>query len=220
MTAPSVRSPSPSLTTSRIRFAYDEALGPVLSAGDGFPWRSRPAYGDWLAQTYHYVFHTSRLIALAASRCDARHDAFHRRLVEYLSEEKDHDLLLLDDLAALGYSLDEFPEDPLTAAFWQVDYYRIEHETPLALFGRSLLLEGAAAERGSLTAEVVAEAHGEKSASFVRVHGEEDPGHVERAFATLEGVEEAEAAVIAAALTQSGVLYLGMLDSIRRRAGL
>lgn len=30
----------------------------VLSAGGAFPWRSRPAYGDWLAQTYHYVFHT------------------------------------------------------------------------------------------------------------------------------------------------------------------
>jgi pyrroloquinoline quinone (PQQ) biosynthesis protein C len=206
-------------TAGRIRLAYDEALGPVLAAGDAFPCRSRVAYGDWLAQTYHYVFHTSRLIALAASRCDVCHDTFHRRLVEYLGEEKDHDLLLLDDLAALGYSLDDFPEDPLTAAFWQVDYYRVEHQTPLALFGRSLLLEGAAAERGSLMAEVVADAHGEKAASFLRVHGQEDPGHVERAFATLEGVEEAEATVIAAALTQSGVLYRGMLDNIRRRAG-
>lgn len=46
---------------------------------DAFPCRSQVAYGDWLAQTYHYVFHTSRLIALAASRCDAHHDTFHRR---------------------------------------------------------------------------------------------------------------------------------------------
>ena len=66
-------------TAGRIRLAYDEALGPVLAAGDVFPCRCRAAYGDWLAQTYHYVFHTSRLIALAASRCDAHHDTFHRR---------------------------------------------------------------------------------------------------------------------------------------------
>jgi hypothetical protein len=60
-------------TADRIRLAYDEALGPLLSAGDAFPCRSRVAYGDWLAQTYHYLFHTTRLIALAASRCDAHH---------------------------------------------------------------------------------------------------------------------------------------------------
>jgi heme oxygenase-like protein len=204
----------------KIRAAYDRWTPQVLSSWEEFPWHSRPAYANWLAQTYYYIIHTSRIIALAASRCDMRYDDYHRRLVHYLSEESDHDLLALDDLRALGHSIDEFPEHPLTAAFYQVDYYRIEHETPLALFGRSLLLEGAAAAGASRIADRVAEAHGEKTATCVRLHGEEDPGHIDQAFATLEGVHEEEETLIAATLTQSAVIYLGMMDAIRREAGV
>lgn len=203
----------------QIRSAYDRWLPEVLASWDAFPWRSRPAYANFLAQTYYYIVHTSRIIALAASRCDLRYDDLHRQLVHYLGEESDHDLLALADLRELGYSIEEFPEHPLTAAFYQVDYYRIEHQTPLALFGRSLLLEGAAAGGGSRIADVVAEAFGEKAATCARLHGEEDPGHVENAFSVLEGVNEEEEAVIAATLTQSAVLYLGMMDAIRREAG-
>jgi pyrroloquinoline quinone (PQQ) biosynthesis protein C len=203
----------------QIRLAYDRWLPQVLATGEDFPWRSRPAYASWLAQTYHYIVHTSRIIALAASRCDRRHDELHRRLVHYLNEESDHDLLALDDLRALGHSIEEFPEHPLTAAFYQVDYYRIEHETPLALFGRSLLLEGAAAAGADRLADQVAEAFGEKTATFLRLHGREDPSHVDNAFRALEGVGQEEEAVIAAALTQSGVIYLAMMDAIRRECG-
>jgi pyrroloquinoline quinone (PQQ) biosynthesis protein C len=202
-----------------IRQAYDRWLPLLLAGGDDFPWSSRPAYAGWLAQTYHYVVHTSRLIALAASRCGLDHDGLHRRLVHYLHEESDHDLLALDDLRALGHSIEEFPEHPLTAAFYQVDYYRIEHETPLALFGRSLLLEGAAAASANGAADLVAEAFGEKTASFLRLHGQEDPGHVDQAFTALQGVNEEEEAVIAAALTQSAVIYLAMLEAIPREGG-
>jgi pyrroloquinoline quinone (PQQ) biosynthesis protein C len=203
----------------QIRGAYDRWLPQVLAAGDDFPWPSRRAYAGWLAQTYHYVVHTPRVIALAASRCDLRYDHLHRQLVRYLRQESDHDLLALDDLRALGHAIEEFPEHPLTAAFYQVDYYRIEHETPLALFGRSLLLEGAAAAQASRTADVVSEAFGEKTATFLRLHGREDPGHVEQAFSALEGVSEQEEAVIAAALTQSAVILLAMVDAIRGGAG-
>jgi hypothetical protein len=113
----------------------------------------------------------------------------------------------------------EFPEHPLTAALYQVDYYWIEHVTPVAVFGRSLLLEGLAAERGMWAAERVAAAHGPEAAQCIRVHGAEDPGHVDRAFAVLEGTDAAEAGVIARVLTQAGVLYVGMLDAVRRGAG-
>jgi hypothetical protein len=50
--------------------------------------------------------------------------------------------------------------------------------------------------------------------------GEEDPGHIDQAFATLEGVGEEEETLIAATLTQSAVIYLGMMDAIRREAGV
>jgi hypothetical protein len=203
----------------QIREAYDRWLPQVLDSWEEFPWRSRPAYANWLAQTYFYIIHTARIIALAASRFDLAHDDFHRRMVHYLSEEADHDLLVLDDLRALGHSIDEFSEHPLTAAFYQVDYYRIEHQTPLALFGRALLLEGAAAAGACKWADVVADEFGEKAAACLRVHGQEDPGHVDKAFSALEGVNEEEEAIVAATLVQSAVLYLGMMDAIRSEAG-
>jgi pyrroloquinoline quinone (PQQ) biosynthesis protein C len=199
--------------------AYERGLRRLLEAGDAFPYRSRSAYGGWLAQTYHYVVHTTRLIALAASRFDERCDVLHRAMLRNLDEERDHDRLLLDDLAALGYSIGAFPEQPLTSAFYQVVYHRIEHQTPFALFGYSLLLEGAAAERGGQRAREVTEAFGASAASFLRVHGDADPGHVERGFAAVERVSESEARVIAATINQTATIGVAMLGAILEDAG-
>lgn len=207
-------------TTTPVLEAYERELPAVVEAFEAFPWRSREAYARLLGQAYHYIVHTTRLIALAASRCGPDHLRFHRRLCEYLAEEKDHDLLVLADLAALGRTIDEFPEHPLTAALYQADYYWISHVSPLGLFGRSLLLEGMAAERCAWAAAEVSAAFGPEAASCLRVHGEEDPGHVEAALAALEQVTETEAAVIATALTQAAVLYRGMLDAVRTGAGV
>ncbi len=202
-----------------VRPAYDRGLAAVQAAGASFPWRSRSAYAHWLAQTYHYVVHTTRLIALCASRFDVQMDAYHRQLLEHLVEERDHDLLLVADLAALGHTAAEFPERPQTSALYQVVYYRVEHQTPFALFGYSLLLEGAAAEGGTDLADLVGDAHGEDSASFLRVHGEADPGHVERGFTSLEGIGAAESRVIAATLIQTGTLYAAVLNAIAAAVG-
>jgi pyrroloquinoline quinone (PQQ) biosynthesis protein C len=162
------------------------------------------------------VVHTTPLICLAAARFDERFDAMHREMARSLEEGRDHDLLLVDDLAALGYSIDEFPEHPLTSAFYQVVYHRIEHQTPFALFGYRLLLEGAAAEWGSRWTREVTEAFGEPAASFLRVHSDADLGHVERGFAVLEGVSEPEARVIAETIAQTATLGVAMLDAILR----
>ena len=53
----------------------------VSAATDRFPWEERAAYADWLAQTYYYVRHTTRLIASAAARfpIDERGNSLHHR---------------------------------------------------------------------------------------------------------------------------------------------
>src|SRR5262245_13457821 len=79
---------------------------------DSFPWAHREAYAAWLAQTYYYVSHSTRLLALAASRYTVADDAFHLRCLEHLREEKSHEKLATADLKALGKTAREYPEFP------------------------------------------------------------------------------------------------------------
>ena len=74
---------------------------------DAFPWDSKEAYADWLAQTYYFVCHSTRLLALAASRFQVDEDAYHLRFLEHLKEEKSHEKLCLTDLKTLGVSIED-----------------------------------------------------------------------------------------------------------------
>src|SRR5690606_24416532 len=82
----------------------------MKTAGEKFPWTSRKVYGDWLAQTYYYVRHSTRLLAAAAARfpLDERGSALHYRFAAHIGEEKRHEQLALHDLQQLGFTLAEF----------------------------------------------------------------------------------------------------------------
>ncbi len=191
----------------------------VVRLGDGlraFAWRDRRVYGDWLAQTYYYVRHSTRLLAAAAARFthDELGNSLHVRFAAHMAEEKRHELLALHDLKALGLSLDQFSERPSTRALWECQYYKVEHVDPVALFGYILALEAMSAAHGPWVYEEVAKAHGAAAATFLKLHAHDDEDHVQKAIAMLERIDARGRAAIEQNLAQSTFAYLVMLGEL------
>ncbi len=183
-----------------------------------FPWADRRAYADWLSQTYAYVHHSTRLLAAAAALfpLDERGDSLHHRFAKHMAEEKKHEKLCIHDLRALGFTVADFPERHATRMFYEPQYYKIEHRDPTTLFGYILVLEvlGAVGD-GRVMMETLARAHGEKSYSFVKLHCEEDPDHIEKGFATLHGCSPVQLDLIEENAWQTVYGYAGLLREIR-----
>lgn len=190
----------------------------VDTALQRFPWHERRAYGDWLAQTYYYVRHSTRLLASAAARFaqDERGQALHQRFGKHIGEEDRHELLALHDLEALNLRIDQFEERDATRMFYEPQYYKVEHQDPLALFGYILLLEAAAASSGNWILARTDPLYGRAAGTFLRVHAEDDVQHLERAFAALEGISSEQERIVTLNLRQSASAYLGILDVLSR----
>jgi hypothetical protein len=191
----------------------------VARLGEGlraFPWRDRTIYGDWLAQTYWYVRHSTRLLASSAARFghDDFGNALHVRFAAHMAEEKRHELLALHDLKAIGLGLEGFAERASTRAFWEPQYYKVEHVNPVALFGYILALEAMSAAHGPWVFEQVAMAHGASAATFLKLHAHDDEDHVAKAIAMLERIDERGRADIEQNLQQSTFGYLTMLGEL------
>lgn len=199
-----------------MKSVLDRCTAQLQQAAAEFPWTDRRAYGDWLAQTYYYVRHSTRLLACASARFsqDALGDALHYRFASHISEEKRHEQLALHDLKRLGLSLEEFHERHSTRLFFEPQYYKIEHEAPSALFGYILPLEAIGPACGKEVCAQVAAAFGPKCDSFLRVHAEEDVDHIEKALQLIGTVPEGERAFLLRNLEQTAYAYCAMLRDI------
>ncbi len=200
-----------------MKSALQKGLSQISTEVDAYPWEDARAYGDWLAQTYFYVRHSTRLLALAASRfpCDEQGEALHQRFGAHMGEEKRHDLLALHDLKAVGASLATLPERHSARALYEPQYFKVEHQGPFVLFGYILVLEGLSIERGKHILQRVEAVHGRAAGTFVRLHAEDDPDHIQKAFSALEGVDEATRALITQNIEQSAFQYCALMRDLR-----
>ncbi|MET0284528.1 MAG: iron-containing redox enzyme family protein [Polyangiales bacterium] len=191
----------------------------MKSAAESFPWHDKSAYADWLAQTYFYVRHSTRLGALAAARFEMgeRGDALHYRFAAHIGEEKKHEQLCVHDLKQLGFSLTEFTERHATRMFYEPQYFKIEHQSPSALFGYIVALEAFGPAYGRPIVQTVTDAFGPKCAAFLKVHTEEDEDHIEKALAMIATVPERERAWVLENMEQTTYAYRALLEDIARR---
>ena len=191
-----------------------EALNAVTRK---FPVHEKAVYGDWLAQTYYFVSHSTRLLTSAATRLALSQNELHWRFLEHTREERGHDQLALKDLRNLGFEISEFPELPATQAFYQTQYYWIEHLNPLSLYGYILILEEFAVGGGVSLCDRAIQHHGEKATQFLKLHVREDIEHVKKAYGqlaklTLEGQD-----LIMKNAKLSAHLYLSIYKGILRQ---
>jgi pyrroloquinoline quinone (PQQ) biosynthesis protein C len=203
-----------------MKATLDAAVSAMDAAGRRFPWTDRAAYAGWLAQTYYYVRHSTRLLAAAAARFPHGRagDTLHHRFGAHIGEEKRHELLCVRDLQALGETLDALPEQATTRMFYEPQYYKLEYQAPSVLLGYILPLEVIAPQSGGLVIEQVTAAFGPRCANFMKVHAQEDVAHVGRALALVETLPSHERDLIEENMKQTALAYTGMLDSIAQHA--
>lgn len=183
-----------------------------LGAAD---WTDRRVYAGWLAQTYYFVRHSSRLLALGAASAKLHEDTLHRRMVSHLREEMGHDKVAALDIKNLGLSLDDFPELTTTRAFYQNQYYTLQNEPAASFLGWILFLEGVAATLGPKIHKVANETFGEKCSLFIKLHAEEDQDHIKSALEVAMKLTSEEAVFVVANMKQSADLYFRMIAEIQ-----
>lgn len=199
-----------------LKQGYQTELKCIGKNLQSFPWENHAAYASWCAQTYYYVCHSTRLLAVSAGRIPLANDEIYNRYIRHLSEEKGHEKLALRDLEKLGQSIQEFPEQANTAAFYQTQYYYIERVSPYALLGYILILEGLSAKYGPECYERTRAAHGKEATMFWKVHAEEDPGHIDQALAVIQKLDGDALGAILRNLQDSRVRYGELLDNAAR----
>ncbi|MFM6927783.1 MAG: iron-containing redox enzyme family protein [Bdellovibrio sp.] len=161
---------------------FEETMKEIKVQAEAFPWEDEVAYSQWLGQTYHFVIHSTRLLALASARTPMSQYQFHNRFIDHAKEERGHEKMLINDLKALGRDLSQIPEFACTSALYKTQYYYIEHCSTDTFMGWVIMLEAFASNFGPGILKRVTKAHGKDASVFWKVHAEEDQDHIQKAF--------------------------------------
>ncbi|EQC50428.1 iron-containing redox enzyme family protein [Bacteriovorax sp. DB6_IX] len=175
------------------------------------PWENEEFLANYFAQTYYYVKHSEKLLALCISRLDD--EGLIKRFKEHMAEENSHEKLALADLKKLGKKIEDYPEHPLTSSFYESQYYKIEHQHPLVLMGYIQYLETLAAKIGLDIYHQIESGAGVKS-SFLKVHGEEDISHVQKANELINKLPMDLQELIKVNASQSEYIFLQLLKAM------
>jgi hypothetical protein len=203
---------------TELKSIYESELSNMEHYLVKFPWADPKFYANWCAQTFYYVSHSTRLLALASALTEVKLNNLHYHFIKHLKEESGHENLAKLDCEKLGFGLEAFPELPSTCAFYQTQYYYIQNVHPQAFFGYIIMLEGAASNIGAKCMAKAKAAHGEKAVHFWQTHSDEDPAHIEQAFSWIAKLENPDVyKAIAKNLLQSSHCYEGMLTEICKK---
>ena len=180
---------------------------------------TREHYTKLLVEIYHYVKHSTRLLALAAGHTSPLRADLFRRFVAHIGEESGHEAWALSDLKALGVNPEPVIAStpcPHTDAMVGLQYFLIQHCSPLAVLGYIYALETLGSGAASPAAERLKQVlHiGDDAVTFLRGHSESDVEHVEKlqALLTQQAQTAAEQQVIVRSAVATYVLYRDVLD--------
>jgi thiaminase len=83
----------------------------------------KEVYGQWLGQTYYYVDHSVKLLALSVA-CMHKDESLKnkQRFIGHMKEENNHELIAKKDISNLGLSIEDISELPETAMFYESQY--------------------------------------------------------------------------------------------------
>jgi uncharacterized ferritin-like protein (DUF455 family) len=190
----------------------------MCSTLQSYNWESREAYAQYLAQTYYFVSHSTRLLAASAARFSQAETKMHRRFLKHTEEENSHEVMALRDLQNLGYKIEDFPELPETRLLYEPQYFKVEHLDPLALMGYILALEVLAYKECPPLKSFLTDRYGAKCTVFIKVHADDDPDHVEKAMELIQGLPEHRLNMIMENLEQTSIAYVSMIKACKQVA--
>lgn len=197
-----------------IREESIECVRKISTTAIKLDWEDPGIYAIWLAQTYYYVRHATRVLAFAAAHCSFEDEAMHQKCLLGIMEEKGHEVLVIRDLRSLGYSISQFQEFTATSAYYQTLYRNITTDGPVALIGYFVPLEGLAAIGLSKVMGIVTEKYGAKGTNFLQMHCKVDEGHFATGLDFIEAFDREKAVIFKKHLNYSTNLYINILESI------
>jgi hypothetical protein len=196
----------------QIKQAYEQNVAKLDQAFMAYDWRNRDAYAEYLAQTYRYICHSTKLLAYAADV--AKGGELKECLKHHVAEETGHEHWVAGDLKRLGYNIKDFPENPQTKDLYDSIYQGIKQEGPAAIVGYALALEGMSARVCPKLAPELTKMYGAKCSTFIKNHAEIDPGHAAESFNILKYFSENEKSAILKYMEMSTKAYLRFLAEI------
>lgn len=197
---------------------YIEAtMEPLSEAILQLPWQNPRFYAEYLAQSYYYVFHSCKMLAMCAGLTSKDQADLYRRSIAHIKEEAGHEVLALTDLKRLGFRIEDFPEDGITRALYEPQYYKILKQ-PTALLGYILALEYICFLKYSELHKLLSKSYEDKCLNFVRVHAEEDPDHVEKAVEQISKLSASELEAVRLNFEQTCDMFLTFLKRCESRA--
>lgn len=197
---------------------FKKALKPLTEKITRYPWADKAFYAEYLAQTHYYTFHSCKMLAYAAALATKEQGAYYTRLISHLKEESGHDVIAAVDLKNMGSRLEDHPEDGVTRALYEPQYHKIV-QSPTSLLGYVLALEMTCVETFADVHRQVKAAHGEKCSSFVRVHAEDDPDHVEKAVQQLSALSAREQRLVLENFEQTCLMVVAWFERLSVLAG-
>ncbi len=186
----------------------------MVRSFQAMPWTNSEFYKNWLAQSYYYTNHSTRMLAFAAGWAPSDEQNYYRRCLAHIREEQSHDLLAVRDLEKLGAQRTDYQEMGSTRAMWEPQFYKTQRQ-PKALLGYILALEMLAVATFPQLHLVLLEKYGKDATHFVRVHAEDDPDHVEEAIKQIEACSAAERVEIQKNFAQTCTMYRMFLQEIQ-----
>lgn len=182
------------------------------------PWENKGAYADWLAQTYFYTRHATRVLAKAAYKCRIEEEPLHKIFLKGINEEKDHERMATSDISHVGLRLEHFKEYAETSAYYQTLYHLIDYNGPYALLGYFVTLEGLGAIGSDKLYDRIVNTHSEAAASFVKVHARIDTRHFAEGIARLNSLNKQQLEIVNHGLDLSTELYCNMIRKVTAEA--
>lgn len=188
-------------------------LQKLINTFNSMPWEKPEFYKNWLVQSYYYTSHSTRMLAFAAGWTEYSQSSYYRRSLQHIREEQGHELLALRDAEKMGADKEQMRELGVTRALWEAQFYKLQRN-PESLLGYILCLEQLAVATFKSLHTRLLEQHPEGSHDFVRVHAEEDPGHVDEAVVQICRCSSEAQNMIHENFEQTADMYRLMLESV------
>ena len=176
-------------------------------------------YATYLEQTQHYVGVAHELLRASGERLLAtgRHTHLARLLIEKSKEESGHDAWARDDRVAIGFGAESSGPNVAVQAYIFGHRFEAEMGSGAAFLGTAYVLEALSARRASLTVQNLLERSRipgiQKAVTFLRAHGEEDLGHIDRLAAILRGfTDSADADAILRSARRTRLFFPGFFS--------
>jgi hypothetical protein len=200
---------------SELQSEFNHRQDLLRQAVKAFPWEKQDCYAGWLANSYLYVNNSTRILALAAGYMPFHRTDASNRFIKHAAEERGHEKLLENDLNNLGRGPDSCEVTLEMRLYYQSLYYWISPlGNPIGLIGWILSLEGLATKMGPWIYNTIERAHGAKACSFMKVHSDADPDHLNKAFLLIQSHSNDELAVVGQSLRQYSEQYVKVLTAI------